>query len=101
MTKLGLLTYATSTGLGYQTKSLHDHLKPSKTMLVDLSQYNHMPLDPTWYKAPITTHGFPTDYEIDQFLDGLDVVFVCETPLNYYLFKRARELGIKTILQYN
>ncbi|WP_438979918.1 hypothetical protein [Polynucleobacter sp.] len=45
--------------------------------------------------------GFPSDKDIDDFLIDLDVVFTIETPYNYYLFKRARELGVKTVLNYN
>jgi glycosyltransferase involved in cell wall biosynthesis len=70
-------------------------------MLVDLSQYNHMSLHQEWYPDAMKTNSIPTRQEIDSFLNGLDVVFLCETPLNYYLFDRARELGIKTVLQYN
>lgn len=101
MSRLGLLAYATDTGLGIQTRALYKHLKPAKAMLVDLSTLNHMPVHDGWYDYAIRTHGFPTDDEVDRFLDGLDVVLVCETPLNYRLFDRARHLGIKTVLQYN
>lgn len=99
--RLGLQVFATDTGLGTQTRALYKHLKPAKTMLVDLSQYNHMPVHDDWYDVNVRTLGFPTNAEIDNFLDGLDVVMICETPLNYYLFSRARERGIRTVLQYN
>lgn len=101
MSRLGLLAYATDTGLGIQTRALYKHLKPARTMLVDLSAYNHMPIHDDWYHFDLRTNGFPTNAEVDSFLAGLDVVMVCETPLNYYLFDRARQLGIKTVLQYN
>jgi glycosyltransferase involved in cell wall biosynthesis len=39
--------------------------------------------------------------DIDEFLQDLDVVFVAEAPYNYYLYQRARELGVKTAVQYN
>lgn len=99
--RLGLCAYATDTGLGIQTRSIYKHLQPSKTMLVDLRQLNHMPVHESWYDYDLRTHGFPTDDEVDRFLDGLDVVMCCETPLNYRLFDRARQLGIKTVLQLN
>lgn len=99
--RLGLLVYATDTGLGIQTRALYRHLKPTKAMLVDLSALNHMPVHDDWYDYTLRTNGFPTNAEIDQFLDGLDVVFYCETPLNYYLVARARALGIKTVCQPN
>lgn len=99
--RLGIYCYATDTGLGVQTRALYDHLHPAKTMLVDLTQFNHMPLHEDWYDAAIKTNGFPSNADIDSFLSGLDTVLVCETPLNYYLFERAKQLGIKTVLQYN
>lgn len=102
MSRLGLLAYATDTGLGVQTRSYYKHLNPSKTMVVDLSQYNHMPLHSEWYSDTWRfVRGFPTDRDCDDFLEDVDVLLVAETPLNYYLFKRARELGVKTCLAYN
>lgn len=101
MNRLGLMAFATDTGLGIQTRALYKHLKPAKTMLVDLSQFNHMPVHEDWYDATVRTDGIPTHPEIDSFLKDLDVVMVCETPLNYYLFERAEQLGIKTYLQAN
>jgi glycosyltransferase involved in cell wall biosynthesis len=102
MKRLALLTYCSSTGLAYQGLSYYKHLHPSKTMLVDLSQYNHMPLNPEWYPdAWRMVHGFPTDQDCDEFLQDVDVLLVAETPLNYYLFKRAKELGIRTCLVFN
>lgn len=100
-TRLGLLVYATDTGLGIQTRALYKHLHPSKTMLVDLSALNRMPVHEDWYDWDVKTSGYPTTHEIDSFLTDLDVVFLCETPLNYYLLSRARDLGIKTIIQPN
>lgn len=99
--RLGLVCYATRTGLGVQTKSLYDHLKPAKTMLVDISRINGLPVCHEWYNADITTNGFPTNQEVDAFLKELDVIWVCENPLNYYLFSRARQLGVKIIQQPN
>src|SRR3954469_794163 len=99
--RLGMLVYATDTGLGVQTRAAYRHLKPVKTMLVDLTAYNHLPIHDDWYSFDIRTNGFPTNLEIDTFLHGLDAVFVCETPLTYYLFDRARQLGIRTIQQPN
>jgi glycosyltransferase involved in cell wall biosynthesis len=42
-----------------------------------------------------------SDPVIEDFLRDLDVVFTCETPYNYWLFERARELSVKTVLQFN
>lgn len=99
--KLGIISYSTNTGLGNQTYNLYKYLKPFKTMVVDLSSLNGVETHHERYPDGIIVNGIPKNKDIDNFLEGLDAVFVCETPLNYYLFERARELGIKTILQPN
>lgn len=100
--KVGIAVYASDTGLGNQTRLLHKLLAPTKTMLIDLSVLNHMPLHEDWYpQVAVRTRGFPSNADVDSFLDGLDAVFLCETPLNYYLLQRANQLGIAVILQYN
>lgn len=99
---IGLLAYSTNTGLGVQTYNFYKYMKPAKVMLIDLSDYNGMKTHHDRYPdAAVITKGFPRVTEIDEFLVGLDVVFVCETPLNYYLFNKAKQLGVKTVLQYN
>lgn len=101
--RVGLLAYSSNTGLGVQTLEFAEHLNPAKVLLVDLSDLNKMPVYPERFAAfdVIPSKGFPTMDTIDRFLDGLDVAFVCETPLNYDLFSRARERGVGTILQPN
>lgn len=101
--KVGALVFATANGLGYQTRILHKFLKFDKLLIADISNYNHMPLYLEWYdkNSYIKTDGFPKNHEIDEFLVGLDAIWVCENPLNYYLFQRAKELGIKVIQQPN
>lgn len=99
--KLGLLAYSTKTGLGVQTFNLYKYLNPYKIMVVDLSDLNRMETNHGIYKNPMIVRGIPKKIDIDLLLNGLDVIFVCETPLNYYLFDRAKELGIKIVLQPN
>lgn len=99
--RLGLVAFGTPTGLGYQTKALHDHLYPTKTLLIDLSVRKRLPLHLEWFPDALTTPGAPTVQDIDWLLDSIDVVFVAETPINYDLFSRARGVGVRTILQFN
>lgn len=99
--KLGILAYSSETGLGYQTKSYYKHLNPSKVMLVDLSKLNGTKQNNDWYKAPYYVDGYPSKQQIDNFLLDLDVMLFAETPLNYYFYQRARELGIKTAVVIN
>lgn len=100
--RLGLIARADNTGLGMQTWDFYRHMQPDKTMVVDISKYNKNPQFPMRYPDRATfVQGFPQPPEIDTFLKDLDCVFVAEAPYNYYLYERARELGVKTAVQYN
>jgi glycosyltransferase involved in cell wall biosynthesis len=101
--RLGLLAYSTNTGLGIQTLEFAEHMRPDRVLLVDMSPLNHTQQHPERYQAfdCVHTKGIPRYPELSAFLRGLDVVFVCETPLNYDLFKLARRQNVRTILQPN
>lgn len=99
--RLGLIARADNSGLGVQTHEFFLNMSPDKTMVVDISKLNGNRIYPSRYPGATVTHGFPTHEEIDRFLEGLDVVFVAESPYDYYLYSRARELGVKTAVQYN
>lgn len=100
--KLGLLAYPSPTGLGYQTKAIYDHLKPTKTLVVDLSQYNRMPVNYDWYPTNrMIFKGIPNRDALEWLVHDMDAVFVCETPLNYYLYDYAKKRRVKTIQQPN
>lgn len=100
--KIGLMARADNTGLGVQTHDFYKHMKPDKTMVVDISVLNgNKQFLERYPDADIVTEGFPNRQEIDEFLRGLDILFTCETPYNYYVFQKARDMGVKTVLQYN
>lgn len=98
MKKLGLLAYSTKTGLGVQTQAYYKHLKPSKVLHVDLSSLNGAKQDYSIFPNAINIKGIPTEADCYNFLQGLDVLLVAETPLNYKLFSMAKGLGVRTIL---
>lgn len=99
------MAYSTNTGLGYQTLDFAKHIKCHKILIVDLSRQNRMPTHHERFdglsKELRITKDFPTDDDCQWLTDDVDLVFVCETPLNYSLFEMARDKGVKTILQYN
>lgn len=99
--RLGLLAYSTNTGLGIQTHEFYKNIKPVKTLVLDLSGLNGVEQHPDRYPDGIFIKGIPTDSDLRGFLEGLDLVFLCETPLNYNLFSIAREMGVKTVIQPN
>lgn len=98
--RISTICYASSTGLGFQTKDFYDHIKPSKALLVDLSAHNKMPINLKWYPYSRYTRWPDTD-DIDWLLKDIDVLWVTETPLNYELFDTAKKRGVKIVLQYN
>lgn len=100
--RIGLIARADNSGLGIQTHEFYMHMKPSKTLVVDMSGHNGNRTYPERYgDDAVWSHGLPTVGAINEFLQDLDVVFVAEAPYNYYLYTRARELGVKTAVQYN
>lgn len=99
--RIGLLAYSTDTGLGNQTLEFYKHMKPAKTMVVDLSRLNGMETHHDRFPDAMIVKGIPGCNEMDEFARDLDLIFVCETPLNYCLFEKAEARGIKTVLQYN
>lgn len=98
---IGLIARSDNTGLGIQTHEFFRHIKPEKTLVIDVSKKNQLPLYP--YRFPgarVVTDEFGLSDIID-FLEGLTVIFCCETPYNYDLFRLARNRGIKIVMQYN
>src|SRR6185369_2430861 len=102
--KLGLIARADNSGLGMQTWEFFRHMKPDRTMVVDISKFNQNRQYPERYANDdnvVTVKGFPDDWIVDVFLKDLDVVFIAEAAYNPYLYIRAKELGVKTAVQYN
>lgn len=105
--RLGLIARADNTGLGNQTWEYARWLNPHRTLIVDITNINErmgksgLQLHPDRFSKYQMTKGFPVKGEIDWLLSEVDVVLTAETPYNYYLFDRARELGKATVLHYN
>ena len=95
--KLGIIVRADETGLGFQTRDYYKHLKPDKTILIDLSPLNGNEQHYEWYENYMLVKGIPSMAQVDDMLDGIDVLLTAETPYNLELYKRARERGVKTI----
>lgn len=95
--KLGLIARADRTGLGYQTRSYYKHLKPEKTLVIDIQRLNGNEQHSDWYENAIYSDGFPSQHTITDFLRGLDVVITAETPYSFQIYTIAKMMGIKTI----
>lgn len=98
--KLGLIAYADDTGLGTQTQLYYEYLQPAKTMLLDREGNRTMhEFYPERYPAVWrTVRGVPTFDDVNDFLEGLDVVLMAETSPTQYLLRRAKQLGVKTVV---
>lgn len=100
--RIGLIARADNSGLGMQTWEFYNHMRPSKTLVVDMGGHNGNKSYPERYPTgAVWSNGIPTIGAINEFLQDLDVVFVAEAPYNYYLYHRAKEMGVKTAVQYN
>jgi len=101
--KLGIIARCDNTGLGNQTKELVDMLSPDKILLIDSAPFNNNQQFPERYNdyEVIHSHGFITEKTARRFMSGLDVVLSCETFYNNHFVAIARQLNIKTVLQYN
>ena len=101
--KLTIIARCDNTGLGVQSRNWVRLLRPSKIILIDSTPFNGNKQNGDWYKEGDiwTVYGFIKDHYIDKLLDDTDVLLTFEVPYNYTMLKRARERGIKTILQNN
>ena len=101
--RLGIIARCDNTGLGNQTRELAKMLNPSKVMVIDFSNHNPIPQDPSIYNSYNTFHvdGIPTDEQLKDFFQDLDAVISCETFYNNNLPHIARRMNVKTYLQYN
>ena len=104
--KIGLIAFSTDTGLGHQTYAFYKAMKPHKTLVVDLQKFNNMPTHHDRFtEEPFgdvhVVDGIPDCDAMDWLSNDVDIIFVCETPLNYCLFEKAEAKGVPVVLQYN
>lgn len=100
--KIGLIARADNTGIGIQTWEFFRHMKPDKTLVVDISFLNKNPQFRDRYPGEgVTFCGWPQRSDFATFLEGLDVVFVVESPYDYHFYAMAREANVRTVVQYN
>jgi glycosyltransferase involved in cell wall biosynthesis len=105
MKKIGFVAFANNSGLGIQSKRLLSVINPDRVLIIDSRGFSsNKELHVDWYRKYqhfVTASGFPTDSEVDAFLQNLTHVFILENPYNFYIVYRAHQLGIKVICQVN
>ena len=99
--RVGLIARADSRGLGIQTKAFHDHMHPTKTMVVNCPSANPLPLRRDWFPGAVWTRGLPSVREYTQFLDGVDVVYTAETAYGQAFWPLAQQRGVRSVLHGN
>ena len=74
-------------------------------LIDDLSAHNHMPVDHSWWpEARVVEHNdfvrnndWNHNDHIDWLTTDVDIIIVCETPLNHGLYSMARSKNVATI----
>lgn len=102
--RLGIIARADDSGLGAQTRRLTYMLKPHRLLVIDSTSFregSRQHFD--WYNGftGYRVKGFPSNHQVDVFLNDVTHVLVCETPYNYHVYARAKQRGIKTFCQAN
>lgn len=91
MRRIGIIGFASNSGLGTLTREFHDNLKPARTLLIP-TKYAEFP-----ERFPGARRGL-TQENIDWLLSGIDVLLTFETPGEWVVYALARKRGVKTIL---
>ena len=99
--KWGLIARCDNSGLGVQTWDVYRHLKPDKTLVVDLSKHSNRTSFPERYPDATFVYDFPNWQQLTDWMQGLDLVYCSESPYNHELYTLARERGIKTATTFN
>lgn len=89
--RLGMIGFASNSGLGTLSREFHDHLKPARTLLCP-TKYSEFP-----ERFPGARRGL-SNQNIEWLLSGIDVLIAFETPDDWLIFAKAKKRGIKTIL---
>lgn len=111
--RVGLIARAEQRGLGILTAAFYRHMRPDRTLVVDMGplaggfvpdfgQYPDatvVPFDGHYMQAEVAGHtlrGTPDDFR--WWLAGLDVVYSAETFYDWRLVEWADQLGVATVL---
>jgi glycosyltransferase involved in cell wall biosynthesis len=102
--KIGMIAFSTNTGLGIQTLNFYKHMQPTKTLLVDLQSLNGMETHHERFDGDgevRVAKGIPDCLFMEWLTDDVDLVFICETPLNYCIMEKAKRKNVPVVLQFN
>lgn len=110
--KIGLIARGENRGIGHVTQEFARHLQPTKVLGVEMAGASPYPNH--WHRfsgaemrlAMLDPHGdingaaLPRE-DLEWLVDGVDVVYMDETPYDYALFDIARRARTRTVLHIN
>ena len=105
--RLGLLARGDNSGIANQTEEVFRHLRPAKTLIVDLGPHNRGPfrphrfVDPEHCETRVTFSPTPMDDEIRWLCDQIDVLYIVETNTHSGLNRHCMETGARLIVHAN
>lgn len=108
--RLGLLAQPHRTGAGIQQWEFARNMEVSKVLLTDLNRLHRansrnakQVSNVDWFNdyERMTVDGMPDTRACEWLLEGIDLLFVIETPLFWPIFDMARKRGVKSILAPN
>lgn len=108
MKRVGIIVRANLKGLGTQSRAAWENY-PFDAALLVLDGNRRAEEHPEWYPGVPQVHYDPLthrfaiedDEVIDEFLGAVDVIFSVETLYDWGLADRARQRGVKTVVQGN
>jgi glycosyltransferase involved in cell wall biosynthesis len=98
--RIGIIAVCDNTGLGVISVDFFRNLVVQKVLVVPGNEANHLDrfTNRPGVSVIVCPTRVPTLGEIDRFLENVDVIVAFETPYDWNIFMRARQLGIKTVL---
>lgn len=89
---VGSIVFATQSGLGILAKSFYDHGIVNRVVVI---QHPHYETHWSWYPQQDSRY---LTHEVNKFLDGLDVLLVFETAIQWNIAKLAQIRKIPIVL---
>lgn len=99
--RVGLIARADNRGLGQQTWAFYRNMKPAKTMVINCPSQQPLQLHMDRFPGATVIDGWPTQYDMLYFLNGLDALYTAETGYTPYLWDEAEAQGVRTVLHAN
>lgn len=101
--KVGVIARADARGLAHQSWEFARAMEPERVLLVDLLP-RRWPIHPEWYPGATlvgSRNGSLPEAKVREWLDGLDVVYMPETPYCWPALDWARQQDVATVIHVN